>query len=67
MAKIRVQDTEVNIVKIGEEDYICITDMLKAKDGDFFITDWLAIEIHLNLLVSGKRCIIPILIMANSP
>ena len=41
MAKIRVQDTEVNIVKVGEEDYICITDMLKAKDGDFFITDWL--------------------------
>ena len=41
MAKIKVQDTEVNIVKVGEEDYICITDMLKAKDGDFFITDWL--------------------------
>ena len=41
MAKIRVQDTEVNRVKVGEEDYICITDMLKAKDGDFFITDWL--------------------------
>ncbi len=23
------------------EDYICLTDMLRAKDGDFFITDWL--------------------------
>ena len=23
------------------EDYISLTDMLKAKDGDFFITDWL--------------------------
>jgi hypothetical protein len=22
-------------------DYISLTDMLKAKDGDFFISDWL--------------------------
>jgi len=22
-------------------DYICLTDMLRAKDGDFLITDWL--------------------------
>ena len=41
MAKLKVNDTEVNIVKVNGEDYICITDMLKAKDGDFFITDWL--------------------------
>ena len=26
---------------MGEEDYISLTDMLKAKDGDFFIADWL--------------------------
>ncbi len=24
-----------------EEDYISLTDMLKSKDGDFFISDWL--------------------------
>ncbi len=41
MSKITVKDTEINIKKINDEDYICITDMLKAKDGDFFITDWL--------------------------
>lgn len=41
MAKIVVKDTEVTIVKVNDEDYICITDMIKAKDGDFFITDWL--------------------------
>ena len=41
MAKITVKDTEVNIVKVNGEEYICITDMLRAKDGDFFITDWL--------------------------
>ena len=29
------------MVRIKGEDYICLTDMLRAKDGDFFITDWL--------------------------
>ena len=41
MAKIIVNDTEINVIRIYDEDYICITDMLKAKDGDFFVTDWL--------------------------
>ena len=41
MAKITVKDTEVTVIKVKNEDYICITDMLKAKDGSFFIIDWL--------------------------
>ena len=41
MAKIKVQDTEVTITKINGDDYICLTDMIRAKDGDFFVTDWL--------------------------
>ena len=41
MTKISVKDTEVNVVKVNGEDYICLTDMMRAKDGDFFITDWL--------------------------
>ena len=41
MTKVTVKDTEITVVKIKDEDYLCITDMLKAKDGDFFITDWL--------------------------
>ena len=41
ISKIIVNDTEINITKINDEDYICITDMLKAKDGEFFISDWL--------------------------
>lgn len=39
--KLNVQGTEITILKINTEDYICLTDMLKAKDGEFFITDWL--------------------------
>jgi hypothetical protein len=36
-----VKNTEITILKINKEDYISLTDMLKAKDGDFFISDWL--------------------------
>ena len=41
MAKINVQNTEVTVTKVNNEDYLCLTDMIRAKDGDFFITDWL--------------------------
>ena len=41
MTKITVKDTEVNVVRVNGEDYICLTDMIRAKDGEFFITDWL--------------------------
>jgi hypothetical protein len=39
--KIDVQGVEIRIIKVDAEDYISLTDMLKAKDGDFFISDWL--------------------------
>ena len=29
------------VITIDPEDFISLTDMLKAKDGDFFISDWL--------------------------
>jgi hypothetical protein len=41
MAKITVKDTEITVITIKSEDYVCVTDMLKAKDGDFFVSDWL--------------------------
>lgn len=41
MSKITVLTTNINVININNEDYICITDMLRAKDGDFFISDWL--------------------------
>ena len=39
--KIEVKDTEITVITVRDEDYISLTDMLKAKDGDFFISDWL--------------------------
>ena len=41
MAKLIIDNTEITIVKVNGENYICLTDMLGAKDGNFFITDWL--------------------------
>jgi hypothetical protein len=41
MAKITVKDTEVTVLSINDENYISLTDMIKAKDGEFFISDWL--------------------------
>lgn len=41
MAKIIVQNTQITVIKQNENDYICLTDMLKAKDGEFFFSNWL--------------------------
>jgi hypothetical protein len=41
MAKIIVQDTQITVIKQNEDDYISLTDMLKAKDGEFFFSNWL--------------------------
>ncbi len=41
MKQISVNGTEISVISHDNADYICITDMLKAKDGDFFVTDWL--------------------------
>ena len=41
MAKINVQNTEISVIQINREDYICLTDMMKAKDGEFFFSNWL--------------------------
>ena len=41
MEKINVNGVEVSLMKLRNEDFISLTDMIKAKDGDFFISDWL--------------------------
>ena len=39
--KIEVEGKEITIIVDKEQEFISLTDMLKAKDGDFFISDWL--------------------------
>jgi hypothetical protein len=41
MAKITVVGTPITVMKIEDTDFLSLTDMLKAKDGEFFISDWL--------------------------
>ena len=38
---ISVQGTAITVLSQEGEGYISLTDMMKAKDGDFFISDWL--------------------------
>ena len=39
--ELDIRGTHIRVVKFGDEDFICLTDLLKAKDGEFFISDWL--------------------------
>ncbi|MBE6151117.1 MAG: KilA-N domain-containing protein [Firmicutes bacterium] len=39
--ELKVDNKIINYMKVDDEDYISITDMLKSKDGNFFVTDWL--------------------------
>jgi hypothetical protein len=39
--QITVKGIEITIIREAQSDYISLTDILKAKDGDFFISDWL--------------------------
>ena len=38
---IEVQGTKITVLNTQDGDFISLTDMLKAKDGEFFISDWL--------------------------
>jgi len=41
VAKIKVLNSNITVVKAENEDYISLTDIAKSKDGNFFISDWL--------------------------
>ena len=42
MEKVNVNDTEIQILKIGEEDYISLTDMVRnIENGVVLIEKWL--------------------------
>lgn len=38
---LKVKGIDIAMTKVNESDFISLTDMIKAKDGDFFISDWL--------------------------
>jgi len=42
MSKIIVQGTEISVIRINDDDYISLTDMVRNfENGEFFILNWL--------------------------
>ena len=41
MATVTVQDIDIRVTSFNDEDYLSLTDMLKARDGEFFFSNWL--------------------------
>ena len=38
---INVKGNEIAITKVNNEDYICLTDMVKGEEGDDHIRNWM--------------------------
>lgn len=55
MSKINVKNIEVTIINNAGQDFVCLTDMIKAKEGDFFISDWLRNRNTLEFLSVWER------------
>lgn len=41
LRKINVNDTEISVLRVGDEDYISLTDMIRNLDGDDHIRNWM--------------------------
>ena len=39
--KIKVEEKLISIVKKDEQDYICLTDMVRGEDGSDHIRNWM--------------------------
>ena len=67
MAKIKVLESDITIVKVNNEDFISLTDMIKSKEGEFFISDWLRNRNTIEYLGIWGKIHNPDFIMANMP
>lgn len=38
---LKIKDFTISMFTDGDKDFICITDIVKAQEGDFFISDWI--------------------------
>jgi len=39
--KLSIQGQSVSVQNVEGQDYLSLTDMIRSKDGDFFVKDWL--------------------------
>lgn len=64
--KIEVEGKEITVILGDKQEYISLTDMLKAKDSDFFIANWLRNRNTVEYLGIWEGVYNPNLIMSNS-
>ncbi len=68
MKELNVLDIKITYFNMENEDYISLTDMLKSKGGDFFLSDWLRNRNTIEFLGIWEELYKTLLlIMANSP
>ena len=68
MKNFEVLETKINYYNVENQDYISLTDMLKSKGGDFFLSDWLRNRNTIEFLGIWEELYKTLLlIMANSP
>ena len=41
MKKIQVEKQDIRVALFNDQEYVCLTDMMPSKDGEFFASDWL--------------------------
>jgi hypothetical protein len=41
MKKIQVEKQDIRVALFNDQEYVCLTDMMPSKDGEFFVSDWL--------------------------
>lgn len=64
---LKVNGLSIAMTKVNSNDFISLTDMIKAKDGDFFISDWLRNRNTLEYLAAWESLNNPNFNYANSP
>jgi hypothetical protein len=40
-SNLKIKDYNISMFTEGDKDFICLTDMVKAQEGEFFISDWI--------------------------
>lgn len=68
MSKINVQNIEIGYQVVDDQDYICLTDMAKQKDGriEIIIQNWMRNRMTIEFLGLWEKLIIQSLITSNS-
>lgn len=64
--KITVQGTEIAIISEKNNDYICLTDMVKGQEGEDHIRNWMRNRNTLEFLGAWECCTTPLLKVSNS-